>query len=157
MALLFLVAHAPLATALKSVGGHAFPDLAEKVLAWDVAPGESPEQTEAQLRRLLAEALEGQSGPEPELLILTDAFGATPANVAQRLADRPQRRVITGVNLPMVWRAMNYAEEPLDLLVARAVAGATQGVIQVATARPQNQAQSVGARRDDPSAYHHQQ
>lgn len=157
MALIFLVAHAPLATALRSVGGHAFPDLAEKVLAWDVAPGDTPEETEAHLRRLLGQALAGRTGPDPEVLILTDAFGATPANVAQRLADRPQRRLVTGVNLPMVWRVMNYAEEPLDLLVARAVAGATQGVIQVTTARPQNQAQSVGVRRDDASAYHHQQ
>ncbi len=157
MATLMILAHEPLASALKAVGAHAFPDLADAVLTVDVAPQATPEATEAQARALLA-GLADAAGELPELLVLTDAFGATPSNVAQRLADSPRVKVVTGVNLPMVWRAMNYAHEPLDLLVARAVAGATQGVMQVATARPQNQAQSVGrSPRHDLQAHHHQQ
>ena len=82
----------------------------------------------------------------------------TRCNVAQRLADGQTVKVVTGVNVPMLWRALNYAHEPLDTLVARAVSGAMQGVMQVATARPQNQTQSVGPKPgDDLNAYHHQQ
>ena len=73
------------------------------------------------------------------MLIFTDVFGATPCNIAQRLADGVRVKVVTGVNVPMLWRTLCYADESLDAVVARAVAGATQGVMQVATSRPQNQ------------------
>jgi PTS system mannose-specific IIA component len=46
------------------------------------------------------------------------------------------------VNVPMLWRSLCYLREPLDALVARAVAGATQGVMQIAHTRPQNQTPS---------------
>jgi PTS system ascorbate-specific IIA component len=39
----------------------------------------------------------------------------------------------------MLWRTLCYSEESLDSVLARAIAGATQGVMQVATSRPQNQ------------------
>lgn len=156
MAGLLIIAHAPLASALKAAGGHAFPEAAQAVEALDVDAQLPIEEVEAQARILLQRAL-GAPG-RPEALILTDVFGATPANVAQRLADGQKVKVVTGVNVPMLWRALNYAHEPLDTLVARAVAGAMQGVMQVATARPQNQTQSVGPKPgDDLNAYHHQQ
>ena len=82
-------------------------------------------------------------------------FGATPCNVAQRLADGVQVKVVAGVNVPMLWRTLCYADEPLDAVVARAVAGATQGVMQVATSRPQNQACKHAGH--DQSDHHHQQ
>ena len=63
----------------------------------------------------------------PEALIFTDVFGATPCNVAQRLADGVQVKVVAGVNVPMLWRSLCYASEPLDALVARAIAGADAG------------------------------
>ena len=91
----------------------------------------------------------------PDALIFTDVFGATPCNVAQRLADGLHVKVIAGVNVPMLWRSLCYADEPLDALVARAVAGAAQGVMQVATSRPQNQAFKPGA--NDQSKHQHQQ
>jgi mannose PTS system EIIA component len=48
-------------------------------------------------------------------------------------------KLIAGVNLPMIFRAVCYREEPLDALVARALTGGTQGVMQVAITAPQNQ------------------
>jgi PTS system ascorbate-specific IIA component len=48
-------------------------------------------------------------------------------------------RVVTGVNVPMLWRTLCYRAESLEDLVTRAVAGATQGVMQVAVSKPQNQ------------------
>jgi PTS system ascorbate-specific IIA component len=91
----------------------------------------------------------------PDALIFTDVFGATPCNVAQRLGDGASVRVIAGVNVPMLWRSLSYANEPLEALVARAMAGATQGVMQVATSRPQNQSMKPGG--NDQEKYHHQQ
>ena len=149
MAGLLIIAHAPLATSLKAVALHTFPDEAATLEALDVTPGMLPEEIDGLARQLLGKVA------NPEALIFTDVFGATPCNVAQRLADGTQVKVLTGVNVPMLWRALCYAKEPLDALVARALAGASQGVMQVAVSRPQNQAQKVGAHDQD--THHHQQ
>lgn len=149
MAGLLIIAHAPLASSLKSVAGHAFPDCASRLEALDVTPDMTPEQVEARARDLLS------SMHRPETLIFTDVFGATPCNVAQRLADGVQVKVVAGVNVPMLWRSLCYADESLDALVARAMSGATQGVMQVATSRPQNQTFKPGG--NDQDHRHHQQ
>ena len=130
---LLLIAHAPLASALRTAVLHVFPDVAEGILALDVPPNEPPEVTMAAAAALLA-----QLGT-PNILVLTDVFGATPCNVAQRVVDGVHSRLIAGVNLPMLLRTMNYREEALDVLVTRALAGGTQSIMQVAVTAPQNQ------------------
>lgn len=148
MAGLFLIAHAPLASALQAVAAHAFGDAAEQVLALDVDPALPPEEIERQALACL------QRFRDPQVLILADVFGATPFNVAQRLSDGQQIKVIAGANVPMLWRALTYRHCPLDQLVERALSGATQGVIVGAGSRPQNQA---AVRHSDDQAHHHHQ
>jgi mannose PTS system EIIA component len=120
-----IVAHAPLASALKAVAQHAFPECASSLEALDVPRDMPPEAVEALAQNMLARVR------SPEALILTDVFGATPCNVAQRLSDGVQVKVVAGVNVPMLWRCLCYSQESLDAVVARAVAGAAQGVMQV--------------------------
>jgi len=86
-------------------------------------------------------------------LVLTDMFGATPCNVAQKLVDGVNARLVAGVNLPMLLRAITYRNEPMDALVARVLAGGTQGVMQVAVTAPQNQQRKPNDQNHD----HHQQ
>lgn len=64
------------------------------------------------------------------VLVLTDLYGATPSNIAARLArlGTPVRRV-SALSLPMLLRVMNYADLDLDELPAVAAAGARNGVI----------------------------
>ena len=64
------------------------------------------------------------------VLVLTDVYGATPSNLAARVAHlgTPVRRV-SALSLPMLLRVMNYAELDLDELPAVAAAGARNGVI----------------------------
>jgi len=64
------------------------------------------------------------------VLVLTDLYGATPSNIAAKLArlGTPVRRV-SALSLPMLLRVMNYADLPLDELPAIAAAGARNGVI----------------------------
>jgi len=138
---LLIIAHAPLASSLKAVAEHAYPDCAARLAALDVLPNVPIEEVEAQARQIL----ERQGAPE--LLIFTDVFGATPCNIAQRLADGVRIKVVTGVNVPMLWRTLGHCDEPLETVLARAIAGATQGVMQVATSRPQNQ--TLKARGND--------
>lgn len=146
---LLIIAHAPLASSLKAVAQHTFPDCGCRLQAIDVLPDQSVDDIERQARAAMA--LVGN----PDVLIFTDVFGATPCNVAQRLADGLHVKVVAGVNVPMLWRSLCYADESLDAVVARAVAGATQGVMQVATSKPQNQAHKPGAH--DQSKHQHQQ
>jgi PTS system mannose-specific IIA component len=146
---LLIIAHAPLASSLKAVANHTFPDCGVRLEALDVSPEMAVEEIEARARDLL------QQVRNPEAIIFTDVFGATPCNVAQRLGDGVQVKVIAGVNVPMLWRSLCYAQEPVDAVVARAVAGATQGVMQVATSRPQNQTFKPGG--NDQDNRHHQQ
>jgi PTS system ascorbate-specific IIA component len=108
-----------------------------------------PEQIEAQAAALLGQVR------SPEALILADVFGATPCNVAQRLADGREVRLIAGVNVPMLWRALSYRDSPIDQLVERALAGAAQGVLVAASSRPQSQAVKTGSHEKD--SHHHQQ
>ena len=65
------------------------------------------------------------------VLVLTDLYGATPSNLAAKVAQLGTSvRRISAVNLPMLLRIMNYAELDLDELPAVAAAGARNGVIQ---------------------------
>lgn len=129
---LLILAHAPLASSLKAVAAHVFPTEIG-VEAVDVAADDPLDRVEELARALLARVR------DPEALILTDVFGATPCNVAMRLAEGPQVRVVTGVSVPMLWRAIGYRHEPLAELVERAIAGGIQGVMQLSATRPQVQ------------------
>lgn len=149
---LLIIAHAPLASALKLTAQHCFPDAGSQLQALDVPTNLPGDELEAQARQLLKALVDAD--PRGEALVLVDVFGATPCNTVQRLADGVHIKVVTGANLPMLWRALNYAAEPLEQLVLRAVAGGTQGVMQVAHSRPQNQAIQP---THDQDHRHHQQ
>jgi PTS system ascorbate-specific IIA component len=130
---IFIIAHAPLASALRQCVLHVFPDAADSIAVFDVQPNIPSDETAVAARMTMA-LLNKQ-----KTLVLTDLFGATPCNVAQKLVDGVSSRLIAGVNLPMLLRAVTYRHESLDAQVARAIAGGTQGVMQVAVTAPQNQ------------------
>lgn len=122
---IFIIAHTPLASALRQCVAHVFADRLSDVLALDIQPQVSVPDSLSQARQLLRPL-----GDVP-VLLLTDVMGATPCNVArQLLAERPAK-LLTGVNLPMVWRAVAYQQASLDELVAKALEGGSQGVMQV--------------------------
>ena len=63
------------------------------------------------------------------VLVLTDLYGSTPSNIATRLLDRHELRVISGVNIPMLIRILNYPEMKLQALCEKALNGARDGII----------------------------
>ena len=129
---IIIIAHAPLANALRECALHVFPECASGVVSLDVLPNEPPEDTLAKARAALA-ALDA-----PEVLLLSDVFGATPCNVAQQLNDGQHTRLVAGANLPMLLRSVCYRHESLEALAARAQAGGTQGVMPVGSTAPCN-------------------
>ena len=119
---ILLIAHAPLASALRACALHVFADSGDMVHALDVPDDEAPEVTLAR-----AMAVRTGAGMAP-LLVLSDLLGATPCNVAQRLVEGTPARLVAGVNLPMLLRAIAYRHEAMDAWVQRALVGGQQGM-----------------------------
>ena len=65
------------------------------------------------------------------VLVMTDIFGATPANLAAKLLRPGRVEGIAGVNLPMLVRALTYRDKDMDTLIAKAVAGGRDGVLHM--------------------------
>ena len=63
------------------------------------------------------------------VLVLTDCFGSTPSNIANRLLEKHRIRTVSGVSLPMLIRVMNYARLSLDELANKAVSGGIEGIV----------------------------
>ena len=126
---ILIIAHAPLAHALRECALHVFPDCGPWVVAIDTAPHAPPEETLAAARIALRQ-LRDRPGNDG-VVVLTDVFGATPSNVAQKLVDGLNSRLVTGVNLPMLLRALTYRAEPLADMAQRALDGGMRGVVVV--------------------------
>lgn len=61
-------------------------------------------------------------------LVLTDLYGSTPGNIAGRqLGD--EVAVVSGLNLPMLLRVLNYPQMSLVELTTKAVSGGREGVM----------------------------
>lgn len=140
-----IIAHSPLASALKAVAAHAFPECIQSLEALDVPPDMPPEEIEARARVMIERVA------KPDALIFTDVFGATPSNTTRNLIDGTHVKLIAGVNVPMLYRSLGHANEPLDAVMTRALVGAKEGVMLVATSRPQNQTFKPGGNGQDPN------
>ena len=63
------------------------------------------------------------------VLILTDIYGSTPSNISCALTQENNVRVVSGVNLPMLIRVLNYPKLSLDELVEKALSGGREGIM----------------------------
>jgi PTS system ascorbate-specific IIA component len=102
---LFLVCHAPLASALHAVACHGFGRRLEEVEVIDVLASQSPEQVEKQITARW-QAL----GSPTEILLLTDLAGATPANGIARWLKHHTGQGLAAASLPTLLRALTYKD-----------------------------------------------
>lgn len=65
------------------------------------------------------------------ILVLTDAYGSTPSNIASNLEARGRYSVVAGINLPMLLRVFNYPRLSLVELEEKALTGGQDGIILV--------------------------
>ena len=63
------------------------------------------------------------------VLVLTDLYGATPTNVVKAWQQPGEVEVISGLNLPMLLKIMNYPHSNLSQLVEKAKNGGKDGVV----------------------------
>lgn len=62
------------------------------------------------------------------VLVLTDIYGATPDNLARYFGEQLNARVLSGVNLPMLLRVLNYSGQSLQSICDTALAGGKTGI-----------------------------
>lgn len=122
---ILLVTHEGIGTALVAVAGRLLRPLPLKLEAFEV-PFDADADALLPAASAALRRVDGGDG----VLVLTDLYGASPSNLAARVArlGTPARRV-SGLNLPMLLRVLNYPELPLQELPAVAAAGARIGVI----------------------------
>ena len=102
--------------------------LGELPLKTDVLEVRRVQATDVLLRqglRMIERLDDGQG-----VLVLADAYGSTPANIADKLAaNAPRTRVVAGVNLPMLVRVFNYPTLSLEAMAQTAVEGGQKGIM----------------------------
>jgi PTS system mannose-specific IIA component len=110
-----------LVNAAKNTYGKALPLVIALV---EIQLNTDPDYLLPQLEKRIQEINQGDG-----VLILTDLFGATPSNIAQRLQDEDVR-IVSGLNLPMLIRVMNYPHLNLDQLADTALKGGQAGIME---------------------------
>jgi len=75
--------------------------------------------------RMLAQELDQGDG----VLVLTDMFGSTPSNIATSLGQEGRTAVVSGINLPMLVRVLNYPHLSLERITAKALSGGRDGIL----------------------------
>ena len=79
----------------------------------------------------LAQNLLGLVDSGEGVLVMTDIYGATPANIAMKLLEPGRVEGIAGVNLPMLLRALTYRDKDMETLLARATTGGRDGILNM--------------------------
>ncbi len=122
---ILLITHPGIGVPLVEVATRLLRQLPLRVEAFEVPFDGDPDALLPQASAALRRVDSGQG-----VLVLTDLYGATPSNLAAKVArlGTPVRRV-AGLSLPMLLRVLNYAELELDALPAVAAAGARNGTI----------------------------
>lgn len=122
---ILLLTHTGLGSAMLEAARGVVGPLPLAVEAVEFANGDSAEGT-------LHHAARGMRGLDSGagVLVLTDLYGSTPSNIGAQLASQGTAvRRVSGLNLPMLLRVLNYADQELADLALTAAAGARNGVI----------------------------
>jgi PTS system ascorbate-specific IIA component len=120
-----LITHASLGSELLRIASGIFGTCPARAAALDVE-NDTPCDPMLEIAEQRVAELDEGSG----VLVLTDLYGSTPANLALALLERRERiRVLAGVNLPMLVRALSYTALELDQVVEKALEGGRDGVL----------------------------
>lgn len=123
---LLLITHDTLGEALIQCASHVLNKRPGQILQLGVAAGDDPNDLLPLARQLLGLVDTGDG-----VLVLTDIYGASPANLAAKLLRPGRIEGLAGINLPMLLRAINYRDKGMDTLLARATGGGRDGVLNM--------------------------
>ncbi|MBK6677374.1 MAG: PTS fructose transporter subunit IIA [Rhodocyclaceae bacterium] len=123
---IFLVTHATYGESLIQCACHVLNKRPPRIAQIGIAAQDDPLDALPMAQQLLGLVDSGKG-----VLIMTDIFGATPANLATKLLKPGRVEGIAGVNLPMLVRALTYRDRDMETLIAKAVAGGRDGVLHM--------------------------
>jgi PTS system ascorbate-specific IIA component len=123
---ILIVAHGAFGEALIHCASHVLGKRPLHVRQVGITVHDDPDAILPQAQELVRQLDEGDG-----VLVLTDMLGATPSNIAARLADPGRVEVVAGVNLPMLVRALTYRAQPLAAVVGKATSGGREGVLHL--------------------------
>jgi len=123
---ILIVAHGAFGEALIHSASHVLGKRPQGVRQIGVTVHDDPEAILPQARDLVQQLDEGEG-----VLVLTDMYGATPGNIALRLLAPGRVEGVSGVNLPMLIRALTYREQGLATALEKALSGGTEGVLHM--------------------------
>jgi mannose PTS system EIIA component len=125
---ILIVAHGAFGEALIHSASHTLGKRPLRVRQVGITVHDDPEAMLPQARELLAQIDDGHG-----VLVLTDIYGATPGNIALQLLVPGKVEGISGVNLPMLIRALTYRDQDLATVVEKALSGGAEGVVHMTT------------------------
>lgn len=123
---LLIISHSGIGPALLGTTSHMLNGCPMEARLLTASRESEPEDLMASALELV-ELLDNGDG----VLVLTDLYGSTPSNIAKRLGEHHKVRIISGMNLPMLVRVLNYAPLDLDALAQKAVSGGRDGIFMV--------------------------
>lgn len=121
---LLILAQADVGEGLMHSIEHVLGELPSQLESLPVNYRDTPEQLRRSLRDKLDRLDQGQG-----VLILADVFGASHTNAACELLRAGHVELVSGVNLPMLIRILNYRQLNLGELVDKAISGGTEGIV----------------------------
>jgi mannose PTS system EIIA component len=119
-----LITHKQIGTALLDAATSTLGELPLATTVISVSETTDPDDLLCRLRQFISCTNEGN-----DLLVLTDLYGSTQNNIAEQLRNYANMVVVSGLNLPMLLKVMNYASLPLNELAKKALSGGKEGVI----------------------------
>ena len=125
---ILIVAHGAFGEALIHCASHVLGKRPPQVLQLGVGVHDDPESLLPLARELVRQLDQGQG-----VLVLSDILGATPCNIATRVLVPGKVEGVSGVNLPMLVRALTYRDEPLANVATKAISGGLAGVVHLNT------------------------
>ena len=123
---ILIVSHGAFGEALIHSASHVLGKRPLRVRQVGVTVHDDPQAMLPQAQDLVRQLDEGDG-----VLVLTDIYGATPGNIALKLLEPGKVEGISGVNLPMLIRALTYRDKGLKTAVEKALSGGTEGVVHM--------------------------
>src|SRR5690349_11864667 len=123
---ILIIAHGTLGESLIHCASHVLNKRPPRLRQLGVTAQDDPLLLLPQARALVKDLDAGHG-----VLILSDMYGGSPSNIAQKLLVPGRVEGIAGVNLPMLIRALTYREKSLTTLTTKAVSGGCDGVVRI--------------------------
>ena len=123
---ILLITHGTLGESLIHCASHVLNKRPPRLKQLSITAQDDPYNLLPQARNLVKELDDGEG-----VLILTDMYGGSPANIGAKLIVPGKVEGVAGVNLPMLIRVLTYRDKSLQTIITKAVSGGCDGVVRM--------------------------